>query len=90
MQQNRKLIRAKETLQLWERYLKGENNFQSGGDLPSHSIMAQIQRMVDKDFMFRSFNDVCNKMIIRTDFEDYFSSNQYLVEIMRDWYFTSQ
>lgn len=88
--EERKFTTAKETLERWKKYLEGEDNFQHGSNLPVHSILAQIQGMVDKDFIFRAFNDAVKKMSDRKDFKEYFSSNEYLINIMKDWYFSSQ
>ncbi len=88
--EERKFAIAKKTLERWKKYLEGEDNFQHGSNLPVHSILAQIQGMVEKDFIFRVFNDAGKKMRDREDFEEYFSSNEYLMEIMIDGYFTTQ
>jgi hypothetical protein len=88
--EERKFAIAKKTLERWKKYLEVEDNFQHGSNLPVHSILAQIQGMVEKDFIFRVFNDAGEKMRDRKDFEEYFSSNEYLKEIMIDGYFTTQ
>jgi len=88
--EERKFTIAKKTLERWKKYLEGEDNYQQGSNLPTHSILAQIQGMVDKDFIFRAFNDAVKKMSDRKDFKEYFSSNEYLINIMKDWYFSSQ
>jgi hypothetical protein len=88
--EERKFTIAKKTLERWKKYLQGEDNYQQGSNLPTHSILAQIQGMVDKDFIFRAFNDAVKKMSDRKDFKEYFSSNEYLINIMKDWYFSSQ
>ncbi len=88
--EERKFAIAKKTLERWKKYLEGEDNFQHGSNLPVHSILAQIQGMVEKDFIFRVFHDAAKKMIDREDFKEYFSSNDYLIEIMMDGYANTQ
>ena len=87
---DRQIVTAKKVPGLWKKYLKGEFDLPHGDKLPDHSVMYQIQKMVEDDFSFRVFNEAVRKMSIEVDFEDYFSSNEFIVNSMKKWYSLTQ
>jgi len=75
----------------WEKYLTGKEDHQPGQVLPPHSILANIQSMVDDDFIFRTFNDAGFEMAKnKKEFKEYFCSNKYLIKALRKWHVQSQ
>jgi len=75
----------------WEKYLTGKEDHQPGQVLPPHSILANIQSMVDDDFIFRTFSGAGFEMAKnKKEFKKYFCSNEYLIKALRKWHVQSQ
>lgn len=75
----------------WEKYLTGKVDCQPGQGLKSHSVMVNIQLMVDDDFIFRTFNDAGFEMSKNKDnYEKHFCSNEYLIRALTKWYQETQ
>lgn len=75
----------------WEKYLTGKVDHQPGQGLANHSIMANIQLMVDDDFRFRTFNDAGFEMSKnKEDYEKHFCSNEHLIRTLTKWHQETQ
>ncbi len=75
----------------WEKYLTGKVDHQPGQGLANHSVMVNIQRMVDDDFVFRTFNDAGFEMSKNKDnYEKHFCSNEYLIRALTKWHQETQ
>lgn len=78
-------------LKNWEKYLTGKVDHQPGQGLANHSVMANIQRMVDDDFIFQTFNDAGFEMSKnKENYKKHFCSNEHLIRALTKWHQETQ
>ncbi len=84
-------MKIEQLFEKWERYLTGEVKHQPGQRLVNHSVMSNIQLMVDDDFIFKTFNDSGLEMSENKEiYEKYFCSNEYLIRSLKKWHLETQ
>lgn len=75
----------------WEKYLTGKADYHHGQVLANHSIMVNIQRMVDDSFIFETFNNAGLEMSKnKKNYKKNFCSNKYLISALTKWYLETQ
>jgi len=84
-------MNIQELFKKWEKYLTGKEDHQPGQLLENHSVMVNIQLMVDDDFRYRAFNEAGLEMSKNKEiYQKHFCSNEHLIRALTKWYKETQ